>query len=73
MLEYYANNQWDFSNNAARAQREKLNPREKKLYKLDGEGVDIDEYMDNCVITTRRTLLNEQDETIPTARKVQKM
>ncbi|KAG5888820.1 hypothetical protein JTB14_016022 [Gonioctena quinquepunctata] len=38
VFEYYANNQWDFNNDEAMKVRDLLNPRERQIYKVDGDG-----------------------------------
>lgn len=69
MFEYYANNQWDFANEESLESRKRLNPREKELYKVDGVGLDLEEYFYNCTKCARLYILKEPDETIPAARR----
>ncbi|XP_018577756.1 putative fatty acyl-CoA reductase CG5065 [Anoplophora glabripennis] len=69
VFEYYANNQWDFVNDDSLDARELLNPRERAVYKVDGDGMDYFEYFTNCVHCTRLYILKEPDETIPAARR----
>lgn len=38
VFEYYANNQWDFVNEHASYVRGIMNPLERKIYKIDGDG-----------------------------------
>jgi alcohol-forming fatty acyl-CoA reductase len=73
VLQYYANNQWDFDNKHAIRIRAKLNNLEKKLYKCDAEGVDINKYFENCVLGSRRYLLKQTDDRIPAAQRMMKL
>lgn len=73
VLEYYANNQWDFDNKHAIIIRAKLNKTEKERYKCDAEGVDIYKYFENCIIGGRRFLLKQPDERLPSAKRMMKM
>lgn len=73
MFEYYANNQWDFDNEESLRARNLLNPREKKLYKVDGDGLDMVDYFTNCTHAARLYILNETDDTIPQAKRHMKM
>lgn len=69
MFEYYANNQWDFHNEDSLEARKLLNPTEKKKYKLDGDGINYEEYFTNCVHAARLYILNETDDQLPAARR----
>ncbi|XP_044764592.1 fatty acyl-CoA reductase 1-like [Coccinella septempunctata] len=69
VLGYYANNQWTFNNQQLTELRTLMNPTEKKIYKLDLEGFNFDEYLYNAVLSVRRYLLNEPDETIPASKR----
>ncbi|XP_045465464.1 uncharacterized protein LOC123674585 [Harmonia axyridis] len=69
VLEYYANNQWTFNNRESLELRKFMNPLEKEKYRLDTEGFDFQEYLENCVISIRRHMLNEPDETLPASRR----
>lgn len=73
VLQYYANNQWDFDNKNAIIIRAKLNNLEKKLYKCDAEGVVVSEYFENCILGARRYLLKQGDEQIPKAKRMMKL
>lgn len=50
-----------------------MNPREKKKYKVDGDGLDMVEYFTDCTHAARLYILNEPDDTIPQARRHMKM
>lgn len=69
VFEYYANNQWDFVNDDSLAARSLMNPKERKIYKVDGDGMDYFEYFTNCVHCARLYILNESDDTIPSAKR----
>ncbi|XP_028141885.1 putative fatty acyl-CoA reductase CG5065 [Diabrotica virgifera virgifera] len=73
VFEYYANNQWDFDNDGSLKARKLLNPREKSIYKLDGDGIDYVDYFTNCVHSTRLYILKETDDTIPAAKRHMKL
>lgn len=73
VFEYYANNQWDFNNDESLRAREVLNPRERDLYKIDGVGLDLEDYFYHCTRAARLYILKEPDSTIPAARRHMKM
>nr|CAD7463332.1 unnamed protein product [Timema tahoe] len=69
VFEYYANNQWDFKNDHVHVLRKLMNPREKKAFKIDGEGLNIDSYFEDCISAARIYILNEPLDTLPAARR----
>ncbi|XP_025834144.1 fatty acyl-CoA reductase 1-like isoform X2 [Agrilus planipennis] len=69
VFEYYANNQWDFNNDDSLKARHLMNEKEKEDFKVDGKGLDLDEYFTHCVHATRLYILNEPDDTLPSARR----
>lgn len=69
MFEYYANKQWDFNNENFVALRRKMNAKERKIFKIDGVDLDIDEYIVDCIHAARMYILNEPPETLPAARR----
>lgn len=73
VVSYYANNQWDFSNEGILHLRSLLNDVEKINFKLDPEGLDIPHYVETCVLAARRYILKEPDSTLPRARKIMKV
>ncbi|XP_046616963.1 putative fatty acyl-CoA reductase CG5065 [Neodiprion virginianus] len=73
VFEYYANNQWDFDNANIREVRETLNPKEQKLYVLNGDDMDIDAYFEDCIRAARIYILKEYPETLPAARRHMKV
>lgn len=73
IFEYYANNQWDFENKNHAFIKTILNPREKVIYKIDREGLDLEQYFTDCTHAARLYILNESDETLPAARRHMKV
>nr|XP_022902012.1 putative fatty acyl-CoA reductase CG5065 [Onthophagus taurus]XP_022902013.1 putative fatty acyl-CoA reductase CG5065 [Onthophagus taurus] len=73
VFEYYANNQWDFSNEDGLKAVDEMNPREKEFYKLNGKGIDYYEYFTNCTHAARLYILKESDDTLPAARRHMKI
>lgn len=73
VFEYYANNQWDFNNEQSLQARKLMNPRERQIYKVDGDGIDYFDYFLNCVHCTRLYILKETDDTLPAARRHMKL
>ncbi|XP_047097206.1 putative fatty acyl-CoA reductase CG5065 [Schistocerca piceifrons] len=69
VFEYYANNQWQFINDSALEVRKQLNKRERLLYKIDGDDLDIDAYFEDCIRAARLYILKELPETLPAARR----
>ena len=69
MFEYYANKQWDFRNEHVVAMRKIMNERERKAFKIDGDNLDINQYLVDCVHSARLYVLNEPLETLPAARR----
>lgn len=69
VFEYYANNQWDFENSNVTEIRTLLNPKEKILYQLHGDDMDMDDYFESCIRAARVFILNEPPETLPAARR----
>lgn len=69
VFEYYANNQWDFENSHIAYLRTIVNEKEKILYQLHGDDMDLDDYFENCIRAARIFILNEPPETLPAARR----
>jgi fatty acyl-CoA reductase len=69
VFEYYANNQWDFVNENVIELRTKLNGKEKVLYQIHGDDMDLDAYFEACVRSARVFILHEPPETLPAARR----
>jgi fatty acyl-CoA reductase len=70
VLEYYANNQWDFDNKHAIIIRARMNETELKKYKVDAKGIDIYKYFEHCILGARRYLLKQTDDMLPSARRM---
>lgn len=70
VLQYYANNQWDFDNKHAIIIRGRMNEYELTKYKVDAKGIDIYKYFEDCILGGRRYLLKQPDEMIPAARRM---
>lgn len=73
IFEYYANNQWDFENKNADVIRNMLNETERKIFKIDRDDLDLEEYFTNCTHAARLYILNETDDTLPAARRHMKV
>ncbi|KAG5680579.1 hypothetical protein PVAND_010076 [Polypedilum vanderplanki] len=73
VLEYYANNQWDFDNKHAIIIRARMNKTELKKYKVDAKGIDIYKYFEDCILGGRRYLLKQPDSMLPSARRMMKV
>ncbi|XP_061728061.1 fatty acyl-CoA reductase 1-like [Cydia pomonella] len=73
VFEYYTNNQWDFQSDIAQTLRKDLNPREREDYKVDAIGLDISRYFEDCILSARRYILKETDDTIPAAKRHMKV
>ena len=73
VFEYYANNQWDFVNSNVVKLRQKFNEKEKQLYQLHGDDLDMDQYFESCIRAARVYILNEPPETLPAARRHMKL
>jgi fatty acyl-CoA reductase len=70
VLEYYANNQWDFDNKHAIIIRARMNKYELTKFKVDAKNVDIYKYFENCILGGRRYLLKQTDDMLPAARRM---
>jgi alcohol-forming fatty acyl-CoA reductase len=73
VLQYYANNQWDFDNKHAIIIRARMTEDELKKFKVDAKGVDIYKYFENCILGGRRYLLKQSDDMLPSARRMMKV
>lgn len=70
VLEYYANNQWDFDNKHAIIIRGRMNDLELSKYKVDAKNVDIYKYFENCILGGRRYLLKQTDDMLDNAKRM---
>ncbi|XP_044260169.1 fatty acyl-CoA reductase 1-like [Tribolium madens] len=73
VFEYYTNRAWNFSNMKADEIRKSMNEIEKKVYKVDGKGFDLRDYLKKCIWCVRRNNLKEPDETVPAAKRHMKV
>lgn len=70
VVEYYANNQWDFDNKHAIIIRDRMNEVELKKYKVDAKNVDIYKFFEYASLGGRRYILNQPDDMLPQARRM---
>lgn len=73
VLDYYTNNEWHFDNTNALEIWAKLNDVEKLAYRMDLSEFDeekVFEFFENGILGARRYLLNQPDESLPSARRV---
>lgn len=73
MFEYYTTRAWYFKTDYLVHMRKKLNSIEKKLYKVDAEGLVIKDYLEKCMLYARRHMFKETDDMIPTAKRNMKI
>ncbi|KAF2887111.1 hypothetical protein ILUMI_19062, partial [Ignelater luminosus] len=73
VFEYYTSNQWDFNNDGSLMARNLLTDAEKELYKVDGQGLDVEDYFYHCIHAARLYILKETDDTLPAARRHMKV
>ncbi|KAJ9578556.1 hypothetical protein L9F63_005285, partial [Diploptera punctata] len=69
VFEYYTNKQWDFKNEYVVTMRKILNDRERLEFQIEGNDLDIDEYILSCIHAARLYILKESPESIPAARR----
>jgi fatty acyl-CoA reductase len=73
VFEYYVNKEWDFKNENLMELRKITNAKEKKIFRIDGVGVNINAYLAHCIHAARLYILNEPLETLPAARRHMKV
>lgn len=73
MFEFYTVKAWDFDTKNLLDIRRELNEREKKNYVLGSKHINIEDYLEQCILAARRYILNEPDELLPRARRTMKM
>ncbi|XP_063923664.1 fatty acyl-CoA reductase 1-like [Zophobas morio] len=73
VFEYYTNKAWNFSNMKLLEISAQMSESERNRYKLEGEGIDLDDYFRNCVLSVRRNNLKETDDTLPKAKRHMKI
>lgn len=64
---------WDFDTTNLLTIRKTLNDKENEIYVLNADNIDIEKYLEHCMIATRRNILKEPDEWLPRARRTMKM
>jgi len=69
VFEYYTNKQWIFRNEQVNVLRKMMNERERKVFKIDGNDLDIYQYLVDAVKAARLYILNETPETLPAAKR----
>lgn len=69
MFEYYTNKQWIFKNEEVDVLRNMMNARERKDFQIDGNDLDIYQYLIDAVHAARLYILKELPETLPAARR----
>lgn len=62
VLEYYANNQWDFDNSNIRYLRTVINKAEAAKYKINAEGLDMMKYFE---VNTIGMICDSLQQTVP--------
>ncbi|KRT82345.1 hypothetical protein AMK59_3348, partial [Oryctes borbonicus] len=73
IMDYYTSQEWIFDNHWVVKIRQWLNAKEMNQYTVAYNGVNIEEYILNGILCTRRYILKEPDENIPTAKRRMKM
>lgn len=73
VLEYYANNQWDFDTTNIESLRLKMNALESVKYKIDSKGFVHEEYFLSALRAARVHILKEMDDTLPAAKRHMRM
>lgn len=73
MLEYFTTKEWEFTNDKSYEMGQYLNDKEKEIYKIDGEGIELKKYFVNCILGLRRNNLKESDDMLPAAKRHLKM
>ncbi|CAG9801690.1 unnamed protein product [Chironomus riparius] len=58
-IEIFANNQWTFDNSNVIQIRSKMNEFELMKYKVSSDGIDIEKYMEDCLLGGHRFLLKD--------------
>lgn len=69
-FEYFTNNEWVFKNDNIYNISLKLNDIEKEKYKTGNIKIDCYKYLEDCTYCSRKYLLKQKDEDIPTDQKI---
>lgn len=73
MFEFYTNKAWDFDTTNLLNIRKHLNKKEKGIYILQSDNIDIESYMTHSILAARRNILKETDDMLPRAKRTIKM
>ncbi|KAJ8916682.1 hypothetical protein NQ315_000327, partial [Exocentrus adspersus] len=73
MFEYYTDKAWNFETKNIETIRRKLNAREKKIYEVERDVIDVKDYLAKCILSVRRNILKETDDMLPAARRNMKI
>lgn len=73
MFEYYTTKVWSFETKNIEMMRRKLNDREKKIYQIERDVIDVKDYLTKCILCVRRNILKETDDMLPAAHRNMKM
>lgn len=71
--QYFALREWKISNSTSLATVRKLCDKDKETFYTDNVTIDIDKYITDCILGTRRYCLKEDPKTLPRARKYLKL
>lgn len=71
--QYFALREWKISNRTSLATARKLCDKDKETFYTDNVTIDIDKYIKDCILGTRRYCLKEDPKTLPRARKYLKL
>lgn len=72
VVEYYANNQWDFDNRVQGIFRDRLNDLEEDRYKVNSKGISPIQIFTDSALGCRRYVLKTPDSMLPQARREMK-
>ncbi|CRL03600.1 CLUMA_CG016511, isoform A, partial [Clunio marinus] len=68
VLQFFTTRQWDFRSNNFKEIYRKLSPEEQKIFNMNTEEVEENEYLKNCILGGRQYCLKEPLSTLPKAR-----
>ncbi|UYV79098.1 hypothetical protein LAZ67_17001124 [Cordylochernes scorpioides] len=69
ILEFFTLHEWSFGHENAVTLMEELKGQDRETFEFDVRNVNWDKYMESYVLGVRRFLLNEEEDTLPAARK----
>lgn len=73
VLQYFTTREWVFHNANLLALWDEMSPKDKELFSTDFRKVEPIEYMTRVVLGARQYCMKEKPETLPRARRHQKM